>query len=481
MTDTAARPAALVRALGLGDVVLMTVVAVVSLRWIPWAARAGAASITLWLLAAVAFFLPLAAALIALSRRYPAQGGLYAWTRRAFGPGHGFVCGWCLWVNNLFYFPSLMLFGAANALVVGGASWRGAADSHAYSIAYVLAGIWLAASVNIAGFKTGRWVQNIGTIGVWIPATLLMGAGALALVTTGPATSFRAAELLPSSEGGALGSIALWSAMCFAFSGFEITSLVGLEVRDPHRTVPRGVLLAGAAVTVIYVLGSAALLIAVPAGALHERSGITDAVDVVGSRLGLPALGWMTGGLLALAAFAGTFSWMAGAARVPFAAGVDGAMPSWLGRLHARYRTPHLALLAQGALSSAIFLASAFLTVTGTRTSIRDAYDVLVNLTILVYFVPYVYLFLAVPRLVGHATVPLRFAAGVGAAATMIAIGLLFVPPPGTRSVVNYEASLVMQSAAVIGAGLFFYRRRAPVMAAGEGGESSTPSGTGRG
>lgn len=449
----------LIEALGLRDVVLMTVVAVVSLRWIPWGARAGPSSVVLWSLACLTFFLPLATALIALTRRYPEQGGVYVWTRDAFGPGHGFICGWCLWVNNLFYFPSLLLFGAANLLALGGSGWQSLADSHLYSITIVIAGIWLTVGINIIGLRTGKWVQNVGTIGVWIPATLLIGAGALALVTVGSATSFAPAALVPDFSGDdSFGTIALWSAMCFAFSGFEITSYVSREVRDAARTLPRGVLLSGAAIAVIYIVGSLSLLIALPADALHERTGITDAVDMVASRLHLPALGGLAGGMLALAAFAGTFSWMAGAARVPFAAGIDRAMPEWLGRLHPRYRTPHLALLVQGALSSGIFLASVFLTVTGTRSSIRDAYDVLVNLTILVYFIPYLYLFLAAPRLVNGSR-KMRFTMAVGIAATAISMALLFVPPPGTGSVLNFELNLLVQSAAVLASGLLFYRR----------------------
>lgn len=452
-------PGGLIVALGLRDVVLMTVVAVVSLRWIPWAARAGPASVLLWVLACATFFVPLAAALITLSRQYPHQGGLYVWTRQAFGPGHGFICGWCLWVNNLFYFPSLLLFGAANALAIGGSRWLSLADSHTYAIAWVLAGIWLTVGINIIGLRTGRWVQNVGTAGVWIPAALLVGAGVVALATIGPATSFSPATLVRAPGANWIGTLALWSAMCFAFSGFEITSYVGGEVNDPRRTIPRGVLLAGAAIAAVYILGSLSLLVALPASALHERSGITDAVDMVASRLHVPALGGLTGGLLALAAFAGTCSWMAGAARVPFAAGIDRAMPAWLGRLHPRYRTPHLTLLLQGALSSAIFLASVFLTVTGTRSSIRDAYDVLVNLAILIYFIPYLYLFLAAPRLVAAGPF-LRLAMVVGIAATAISIALLFVPPPGTGSVLNFEVSLLAQSAAVLATGLLFYRRK---------------------
>lgn len=452
-------PAGLIESLGLRDVVLMTVVAVVSLRWIPWGARAGPSSLALWLLAALTFFLPLATALIALSRRYPEQGGLYVWTRDAFGPGHGFVCAWCLWVNNLFYFPSLLLFGAANALALGGPQWQSLADSPLYSVTTVLVGIWLTVGINIIGLRTGKWIQNVGTIGIWVPAGLLISAGALALATIGSATSFTARALVPDvSAHDSLGTIALWSAMCFAFSGFEISSYVSREVKDPARTIPRGVLIAGAAIAVIYIVGSLSLLVSLPAGAMNERTGITDAVDMVASRLHVPALGGLAGGLLAVAAFAGTFSWMAGAARVPFAAGVDRAMPEWLGRLHPRYRTPHLALLLQGTVSSAIFLASVFLTATGARSSIRDAYDVLVSLTILVYFIPYLYLFLAAPRLVQQAAM-LRAVMIVGIVATTASIALLFVPPPGTESVLNFELGILLQSAAVLAAGLLFYRR----------------------
>lgn len=464
MSVTASQPASpratgLIESLGLRDVVLMTVVAVVSLRWIPWGARAGPSSVSLWLLACATFFLPLATALIALSRRYPAQGGVYVWTRDAFGPVHGFICGWCLWVNNLFYFPSLLLFGAANVLALGGPGWQSLADSPAYAVTTVLAGIWLTVGINIVGLRAGKWVQNIGTIGIWIPAVLLIAAGMIAISTVGSATAFNVVNLVPDlSRSDSLGTIALWSAMCFAFSGFEITSYVSREVRDPARTIPRGVLLAGAAIAAVYILGSVSLLVALPAEALHERTGITDAVDMVSSRLHVPALGGVTGGLLALAAFAGTFSWMAGSARVPFAAGLDRAMPEWLGRLHPRYRTPHLALLLQGALSSGIFLSSVFLTVTGARSSIRDAYDVLVNLAILVYFIPYVYLFLAAPRLVKGSRA-MRAAMIVGIAATVISIGLLFVPPPGTDSVLNFELGILFQSAAVLASGLLFYRR----------------------
>ena len=107
----------------------MNIVAVVGLRWISRSARLGAPSVTLWILACLVFFVPLAAVIAELSSRHPEQGGIYAWARRAFGPAHGFVCGWCMWVNNLFYFPSLLLFAGANLLVPLGADGAAIADS----------------------------------------------------------------------------------------------------------------------------------------------------------------------------------------------------------------------------------------------------------------------------------------------------------------------------------------------------------------
>lgn len=456
MKGAAKEASEFIKALGLRDVVLMNIVAVVGMRWIARGARTGPASVTLWILAWIAFFVPLAVACSTLAKRYPEQGGVYAWVRRAFGQGHGFICGWCLWVNNLFYFPSVLLFGAANFAAMGGPAWEAMGAARWYSVGFVLAGIWIAAGVNIIGLHLGKWLQNAGSLGVWMPAGLLMGCGAYAFSQFGSATSFTAGTMVP--RGAVLDTIGLWSAMCFAFSGFEITSLIGQEIRDPERTIPRGIFIAGAATTVIYIAGSASVLVAVPVSELKELSGITDAVQLVAGRVGLTGLGALTGGLLALNALAATASWTAGAARVPFAAGVDAAMPRAFARLHPRYRTPYVALVVQSIAASAIFLASVFFSVAGRSTSIQEAYDILVNLTILIYFIPYLYLFAAQVRLLPDSPKSLAL---LGFAATAISLALTFVPPPGSNAL-TYEVNLIAQAGIMIGLGLglYFWSRR---------------------
>ena len=207
-----------------------------------------------------------------------------------------------------------------------------------------------------------------------------------------------------------------------------------------------------------------AVLVMVPADQLAERSGIADAVDAAARQMGLPAVGPLTAFLLAASGIAGCASWMAGSARVAYAAAREGQWPAALGTLHPRYRTPHVALLAQGVIATLIFLSSLFLTIGGGTTTVQESYDILVNLTIVVYFVPYVYLFLGLMRLLkgSELTPGLIVAAVAGLAATVVSMILVFVPPSGTANVLNYEVNLIWQTAAVIagGVGLYFFGRR---------------------
>jgi len=334
--------------------------------------------------------------------------------------------------------------------------WEAMGASRAYAVVFVLIGIWIAAGINIIGLRLGKWLQNAGSFGVWIPVGLLIGCGLLALAKSGSATAFTPQSMLP--RGNLLDTVGLWSAMCFAFSGFEITSLIGQEIENPERTIPRGIFIAGIATTVVYIAGSASVLFAIPVSSLKELSGITDAVQLVAGRVGLTGLGALTGALLTLNALAGTASWTAGAARVPFAAGVDSVMPAAFARLHPRYLTPYLALLVQSIASSAIFLVSVFFTVSGRSTSIQEAYDILVNLTILIYFIPYLYLFGAQVRLLPGASHALAW---LGFGATAISLALTFLPPPGSN-VLTYEANLIVQAGVMlaIGAGLYLWSRR---------------------
>ena len=140
--------------MGLWDVLLFNIVTVLGPRWIAAAAHNGTSSVSLWILAAVFFFLPTALVIVELSTRFPEEGGLYAWSKEAFGEFHGFVAGWTYWVYTFFYFPALLLASAAMAAYIGGigygAAWRRTAR-FCWSDRFVL--LFVAVCMNIIGLK----------------------------------------------------------------------------------------------------------------------------------------------------------------------------------------------------------------------------------------------------------------------------------------------------------------------------------------
>ena len=445
-----------IKALGAKDVASLVIVAVVTLRWIPRAARAGWPSVTLWCLAALLFFLPLTLVVRELSTRFPEQGGLYVWVNRAFGPRHSFFCAWCLWLNQVFYFPSYLLFALANFFVLAGPHSAGLARNRALTAAFVLAGLWALTLLNIRGFEVAKWMQDFGALAIWVPVALLFAAAAFTLAHGVAGTPFHFRDLLPHDH--AFAAFALWSSLCFAFSGFEVAGFVGQEIRHPARSVPLGLTLAGIAILLLYLGGSGAILLVTPAAQIDERTGIGDAIEAA---LHSPYAGNFVALLMAVATIAATSSWMAGAARVPYAAAVEGRLPATLMKLHLKYRTPHIALIVQCVFASLTLLVSLFLNLDNKSTTVEEAYDVLVNLSILIYFVPYVYLFLSPLVLVGAAR-RWRVVAAAGTLTTLASIVLLFIPPTGTNSVFTFETNMVLQSGAVFAAGLVierFYKR----------------------
>jgi amino acid transporter len=110
------------RALGTLDLVLLNVAAIVGLRWLSVAAQIGPSSLTLWALGLITFLVPSALTVLELSSRLPGEGGLYLWSKAAFGDLHGFIAGWSYWIANLVFFPSVLLFAAAVLLYVPGGS-----------------------------------------------------------------------------------------------------------------------------------------------------------------------------------------------------------------------------------------------------------------------------------------------------------------------------------------------------------------------
>ena len=378
------------RAMGLTDLVFFYISGVVGLRWVAVAAAAGPSSLVIWVVAALALFVPLAFTVLELSSRYPAEGGIYVWTREAFGDFWGFMTGWTYWGANLTYLPGLLYFAASTALYIFGDRFAHLQNSRTYFIAVSLTGLALAAVLNIRGLQVGKWLPNLGAIGTWIPMLFLIVFGLIAGWKYGSATPINAASLLPSVG---LKDMIFWATLAFGFSGLEAGSFLGEEIEDPRRTVPRAIAISGVLIPAVYILGTLAILLALPQEQVSGLGGFMDALTGAGTRIGITGLAPLAAVLIVVSTLGGVGVWLAAPARLPFVAGIDHFLPAAFGRVHPRYGTPYVALLLQaGVAAVCVVLGQA-------GETPKKAYDILVSLGIIAFFLPYLTMFAAMIRL----------------------------------------------------------------------------------
>jgi glutamate:GABA antiporter len=447
------------RVLTFRDLFLFYIATSFSLRWVATAAAAGPSALVIWVIAALGLYVPLVFTVLELSSRYPEEGGPYVWSKRAFGPFAAFMTGWTYWGSNLPYFPGLLYFAAANALFIGGPSWQSLANNHTYFVVVAMIGLTTAVTLNVLGLGIGKWLNNVGAVAGWIPAFLLILLGAIAWSRYGSATSLAPHALVPSTS---LKDVIFWSTIAFAFGGVESGSTMGEEIQDARRTVPRAVLAAGAIVTVLYIVTTLSILLAIPKEQVSGLQGIMQAVQTISARASLPWLVPIVAAAVTLNAMGGVGGWFAATARLPFVAGIDRFLPDAFGRLHPTWRTPYVALLVQAGIAGLfVFLGQA-------RTSVHGAYEALVSMGIIAYFIPFLFMFAAmivlqrepagpeVIRVPGGRPVAV-FAAAVGFTVTAISIVLSCIPEESEPDKALFVIKVVGASLALVAIGATVY------------------------
>src|SRR4029077_12337430 len=213
--------------------------------------------------------------IVELSTRYPNEGGLYIWTKEAFGDFHGFVAGWCYWIYTFFYFPGLLMASVAMSVYIGGPRYAELADNRIYLVGASLGLLTVAVTLNIVGLNVGKWLQNAGGVGTYVPLLMLIALAAFVAHKMGSSTHFTASTSLPHWD---WGTVNFWSQIAFAFTGLELVCAMSEEVRDPRRTFPRAILGSGVLIAVIYMLGTVATMVLVQPGDVDPKSGVFQAI-----------------------------------------------------------------------------------------------------------------------------------------------------------------------------------------------------------
>ena len=454
----------LVRALKLRDLVLFNLVAVLGLRHLATSSQFGPGSLVLWAIAALFFFIPQGLAVIELSSRFPKEGGIYFWTKQALGEGHGFLCGWCYWINNVLYYPNLLISSAVIATYIFGQDKSGLSEQWTYVLTATLIMLWFAVAINIVGAGTGKWLQNAGGIGTYIPGAIIILLGLYGYLTADAANPINFVTLTPDLSN--LGSLNLLSTVAFAFAGLELSSTMGDEIENPRRNLPRSVFISAPLIAGAYILGTASVLWLVPKSELNIVSGFLQAISLGALNMS-EHLWWVApvcAALYTIGNIGGVGAWLIGPARVAFVIGLDRYFPRAFGAIHPRWHTPYVAILVQAVLAT-LFLG---LAVQGEGTRVKDVYLILLDTQILIYFIPYLYLFVVfvLHRRRGvnaeHAVLvpvaPWLLSIG-GLAITLFAMVVATIPPQDTPHPWQFRLKVIGGAAGFVLIGGLIYLR----------------------
>jgi glutamate:GABA antiporter len=454
------------RVMGFWDVLLFNIATVLGPRWIAAAAHNGQSSISLWIIAAVFFFVPTALVIVELSTRFPEEGGLYVWSKEAFGDFHGFVAGWTYWIYSIFYFPGLLLASAAMAAYIGGGGAAHLAQNRPFLLWISFALLFVAVFLNIIGLNIGKWLQNAGGVGTSLPLVILVGVAAVLWWLHGSATHFTVAAMLPHWD---WGTVNFWPQLAFAFTGLELVSAMSGEIRNPQRTLPRAVLGSGVAIAAIYIAGTFAVLAILPAGPVDPKSGVFQALSLGSTVLRIGAVGILAAALVTIGNAGGVGSTVAGVARVPFVVGIDRYLPAAFGKIHPRWKTPYIAILVQAVISAIVLL------VIQINETANSAYQILVDAATILYFIPFVYMYAAAIKLsyrpdrgqnpqavlIPGGRSGVWIAGGLGFAVVAVGIVLSLIPPGESTNKLLFEVKLVAGTTLSVLLGLILYYRGA--------------------
>jgi amino acid transporter len=469
--ETTNQKSQLRRAMGFWDVLLFNIAAVLGPRWIAAAAHNGTSSISLWVLAAVLFFLPMSLIIVELATRFPSEGGLYVWSKEAFGDFHGFVAGWSYWVYTFFYFPGLLSASVAMSVFIGGPKFEYLASNKWYLFYASLALLAVAVVLNLIGLNIGKWLQNAGGVSTYVPLLMLVGIASYLGFHHGSSTAFSIKAAMPHWD---WDTVNFWSNIAFAFTGIELVCAMSDEVRDPRKTFPRAIYASALLIAGIYILATIALLGILPAEKVDVRMGVFQAISGGSTIVWIAWFGILAALLVTVGNAGGVGATVAGVARVPFVVGIDRYLPAFFGKIHPKWKTPYISILIQAGISALVLCLSQI------KSDPKEAYQSLVDIAVILYFIPFLYMFACFIKLayrpdraasasfvlVPGGKVGVWTAGSLGFLITLGSMIIAVIPPGDVHNKFAFEAKIVGATVVSVGVGLVLYWRGARSKAA---------------
>ncbi len=418
------------RILSVFSLVMINVIAVDSLRTLPLTAKLGLSLVSYYLVAAVAFFIPVALVAAELATTFPETGGIYIWVREAFGRRAGFITIWLQWIYNVVWYPTILAFIAATVAYLFSPEL---ANHKYYLLGSIISLFWLFTLLNCFGMKVSSIVSIIGaTIGTLVPMVGIIILGIIWLVQGRPIEIDFSGSIFPDFS--ALGNLSLFSAVLFGLLGMEMSAVHAEEVKNPQRDYPRALLYSTILIFSTLVLGSLAIIIVVPESKLSVVSGLIDAYAIFFNAYHMPWMTKLTAAFIIIGGLSGVSAWIIGPTKGLLVSARDGCIPQTFTRVN-RHGAPVIILVTQGLIFTV--LSSLFILL----DSINAAYWILSNLCAQMALLVYVFMFSAAIKLryshshlvraykIPGGNIGMWLVAGVGSLCCVVTILIGFAPP----------------------------------------------------
>ena len=418
------------RVLSVFSLVMINVIAVDSLRTLPITAKLGMTLISYYLVAAFAFFIPVALVAAELATAYPNTGGIYIWVREAFGRRAAFITIWLQWIYNVVWYPTILAFISATIAYLFAPHL---ANNKFFILGSIIPLFWLFTLINCFGMKISSIVSIIGaTIGTLVPMIGIIILGLIWLIQGRPIEISSPSLWLPDFS--SLGNLSLFSAVLFGLLGMEMSAVHAEEVKNPQRDYPRALLYSTAIIFSTLVIGSLAIIIVVPTSKLSVVSGLIDAYAIFFEAYHLPWMTPLTAAFIIIGGLSGVSAWIIGPTKGLLVSARDGCLPKSFSQVNS-YGAPVVILITQGLIFTA--LSSMFI----LYDSINAAYWILSDLCAQMALLVYLFMFSAAiklrysnPNQPGAYKIPggklgMWLVAGTGFICCFATILIGFVPP----------------------------------------------------
>ncbi|MFT6757008.1 MAG: amino acid transporter [Chitinophagales bacterium] len=365
-----------IKSLGQRDMVLFTISAILLLDTLAASASIGASSIFWWVFLGVIFFIPFALICAEMGCAYPEQGGIYAWVKKAFGERWASRATWAYWVNTAVWMPAIFILfaGIYTQIFSPEMSLNG----------QIVIGIiltWVAVAANIITLDIGKWIPNIGAVLKIVIFLVIIIGGFQYTQVNGMANPLTFETLTPNFSS----SLQYIPAIIYGMLGFELVSSGSDEMKDPARDVPRAIFISGFIIITLYILGTIAMLAAIPAGDINLVEGLMDTLYLF---LGDSPLGQTFALILGVAAlytfFSNGVTWALGCNRAAAEAAIEGELPALFALEHKTRGTPVGAAMAMGVISTAVLILYGFMSGSG-----EELFWDLFSFSAVIFLLPY--------------------------------------------------------------------------------------------